>query len=373
VLNATGYALTDLPAAGLLILALAVCWWQFEQRPVPGRGLLLLAPLVAAALMLRYGSALPVALITCTVAGLWPRQLWRGRVQVVLTGGLFLLLWMPEGIRATAEFGAPWGRIMHTSQAARSDDVGSGLAGYAAMFPHDLAGPIVAVMLTIAVFGAIVALGRSIVRRDASLARPWLLLLLPATAHLVFMGINSPAEPRFVFLSLAYGCVAGAGTLAGVLRVAQSGLGEGTATAMAAVIGAAVLCAGASTAAHLADQRRDAGVESPVREGSKIVAAASAGSGGDCAVLTGFVPQIEWYSGCAAFRITGRPAEEQLAELPGRHRFLFFYREAKGQPPRDERSPFTRAPGMELVTDWEGRYGDAELYRLPESPVNDRS
>lgn len=356
-LDHAGLFLTDLPATALIVWLMLVVCQQAERDDGPGPGLLWAAPLAAAAVWLRMGAVLPLGLVALGGCLLWPRQVVGAGRWVVATAGLTVgLLWL-HFAGAVEAFGTPWGRILYTAELTRTDDPGSALTAYVGDFPNALAGTPAAVLMAVGLLGAVVLLmGRRVA------PRPVLLVLLVAIGHFVAMGISSEPDVRFILLPIALLCVLG-----GVVVGRLAGLLPGAATPAAALTVAGlflVVGAGPTTAELVAERAaNDERYDAMRAAADRIVEGSDEAS---CAVLTSYVPQVEWLTGCAAAAFGNPPTAAAREKFPSQEAFVLLLRDGKRQPEGTERDALLE--GASLMGEWdmaEGRIGAGELYRLP--------
>jgi hypothetical protein len=351
--------LTDLPAAALVVWLVVVVVREAGRPGGPGAGLLWAAPLAAGAWWLRLGAVLPIGIVAVLAVALWPREVVAAWRWVVATAGLTIgLLWL-HFAGAIEAFGTPWGRVLFTSQLTRASEPGTALATYVRDLPAALAGPIVGVLMLVGVVGTGLLL--VVRRRWNTAARGLVLVAVTATAHLVAMGVSAEPAVRFVFLTIVLCCALG-----GVVLDALARLLPAPARPLVAIAATTVVVAvgvGPTTSALVAERHDDDAQFDAMRAAATEILARSAG---DCAVMTGYVPQVEWLTGCAARTYGDDPSLERLAPYAGNDRYLLFLRGGKSQPEDDEREALVEK--ATLVDTWdlaEGRIGRAELYAVP--------
>jgi 4-amino-4-deoxy-L-arabinose transferase-like glycosyltransferase len=362
--------LTDLPAAALLVALAGLLWSQFALREQTSRMLLLAAPLAWAAYLLRYGSALVVVLLSVTTVLLFWPEVRRAYRHVAETAALLVLLLIPHLVNATIQMGAPWARVLYTSEIAGRDYLGQGLREYLGWFPEELAGRRAAALMTIGLIGCLALVARRGLRAEhrserADLPRALAFLVVPAGGHLVAIGIASHGDPRFVFFAIAMLCIAGAV----VVTVALEGLSRRTPRATWAVLVLLV----ATTILHVAQLTQDQVLDrDQAAEGLAVIEdvgrALGSSAGGDCSVLTSYSPQITWYSGCATYGFSTGP-EAARANLTD-DAWVVLFQGGKRQPEGADLGLYLA--GTELIERWEqpheNTFGWAELYRFTASP-----
>lgn len=283
--------LSDIPSAALVLAGLAVLLGELDWRMV------VVAPLFAAAFYVRYGSCVPIAIIGGAVLAFRFRELRPG--PAAATVGLFALLMVPHVLQSRAVDGSALG-ILHASAAMPAP--GRGLADYAvrAFSMFGLLGP---PLIVAAIAGV----------RDRRRA----MLLVIAVAQVVVLGLQTQAQPRYVFAALALLVIAGLDTLKAHL--------DRRAIAVVAATWVIVLVGAVRSKRELA------------HEYAHTLAAAAAiradDAGRPCFVMGRKRMQLEWYSGCEAAMWPpdplprfyavhdghGGPDDPDLGKLPGTH------------------------------------------------------
>lgn len=387
VVERSAQFLTDLPAAGLLLAAAWVMWRELELRADgPGWRLVGAAPLVAGAFYLRYGSALPVALVVVTAAALWWRRIARRPRPAVATCAVLAGLLAPHVVYAMRAFGTPWGAISFTTRVASQASFGEGLREYLTWFPFFLAGPVAAVVMAIGLGAGSRAARERRADRDARAARGWrtghsadgseeripgrdaraaVFLLAPAIGQIVLLGLAVHAEPRFLFFPVALLLIAGSGVIARVAREQESSEGRSH-RALRIGVGVTVLLAfvaGAQVALHRTERARDQ--RAPVAEAARAMRALATGP---CSALSIEVPVVTWYSGCATYSFGEPPRPGREALLRGRRRFLVMLDGPRFPLSEELRRYYLRfAGGAPPIVHVEGegmRAGDVAVYRV---------
>ena len=363
--------LTDLPAAGVLVALAGLLWRQFALRERPGQAVLLAAPLAWAAYELRYGSALVVVLLFAVACVMfWPGVRGGGR-RVLQTVALLALLLVPHLVNSMLDMGTPWQRLLYISRATRGAYLGEGLALYVRWFPRELAGQIAAALMTAGLVTGPVVWLRNLVQQRRSrvvdpharhLGRVLAFLILPAVGHVVAIGLASHGEPRFVFFAVALLCVAGAVVVVEVLRRLAD-------RSTAAVWVALVLFA-LGMAAHLARLAPSQAGERKLEAERRVVlldAATALGdlSGHNCSVLTGYVPQITWYSGCESYHF-GRPPTVGQERFLTSDAWMLLLEQGKVQPEGAVLDAYLAIADPVRTWDppFEGSLGSGTLYRI---------
>jgi hypothetical protein len=277
--------LNDIGTTGLLLIVVFLLTRAQEvQRP---HVLSLAAAAAVGAFYLRYGSAgnlLAIALAALFAYG--PRAwLAQGRRLAAASAVLALGL-LPHFVHATQVTGSPLGLILSAGSQANRAYVGDGLAYYLAIFPYRLAGDLGAVVMT----GGLLLAVRALRGGDGG-AQATRRVFLGSTSVLVFvvLGLVTDGEPRFVYLPVILLTVLGVEALAGLTGRRNRGL-------LATVAGLAGLTTvgTAQVVAHGAMPGPDRLSHSTVPVAQRLAA------GGSCLLVTGYEPEMGWYSGCDA-------------------------------------------------------------------------
>ena len=265
----------DLPATACVLAGIAVMAGELSRPEVDGGPrwrLVWVAPLFALGFYFRYGSAPVIAIAAVAALALWPRRILRA--PVVATVGLFALLLAPHAIESLRATGSLFGILEVSSKMPRRAYVGEGLVTYLTSNPFRFYGALVAPL-------AIAGL--------AGLARPTrirVFLVAIALGQLVAIGLQSHAQPRYVFVATTLLVAVGVDVVTGVpwqRWLARTG---------AALVGLAWLAALAITVPY---NRWLAGERAPLMAAATAIAADGAGP---CTFACRVVTQLSWYTGC---------------------------------------------------------------------------
>ncbi|HEY5920343.1 MAG TPA: glycosyltransferase family 39 protein, partial [Kofleriaceae bacterium] len=120
--------LSDLPSTGCMLAALAILIAELTRDGGPRYRLLAVAPLLAAAFYIRYGSCLTIVLIGLAAIGFGARAIAQRPLLVIVTGLVFIALLVPHLLDSIDQTGSALG-IMRAS-AKVPPRGGSALAGY---------------------------------------------------------------------------------------------------------------------------------------------------------------------------------------------------------------------------------------------------
>ncbi|MDT0547779.1 glycosyltransferase family 39 protein [Streptomyces lonegramiae] len=276
--------LNDIGATGLLLI---VVYLLVRAQEKPGSRALLTVPIPAlAAFYLRYGVVGTLAAVVAAAVLAYGPRAWlaQGR-RLALCAGIFLAGLIPHFVYATEVTGGPLGLIFSATEHAGRAYVGDGLVYYLSIFPYRLAGDLGGVVMAAGLWGLGAAIRRR--RRDD---RRHVFLGMTAVLTFVVLGVATDGEPRFVYLPVVLLTVLGVQTLA-------EAAGRWSATVLTAVAALAAVTVPA-TAQYVA---HDA-MPGPTAQRVSTLAVARQLAGGDrpCLLVTGYEPDLGWYSGCDA-------------------------------------------------------------------------
>ncbi|MGH2456537.1 MAG: glycosyltransferase family 39 protein [Candidatus Limnocylindria bacterium] len=364
-----GLFLNDVPAAALLLGAVAVLWRAVERGGPVSWSLLWLAPLLAGAFYLRYGSLIPIAGLAAASLLVWPSRLAAAWPKLLATAGLLVALLLPHAAFATLETGSPLGIVLQGQANAASEALGGGLAAYLDWLPAPLAGVVPGTLVILGLAGAafwLAAAGRG-GPGDAH-RRGLALLVATALLQVLGLGLAIHAEMRYVAFAVALLLVAGCLVLAEAAR--RRGRIGGLALSAAAAGLAVSLVVNAWLVPDMAAGRiRDFGWERTLALRIDELAT------GSCSVLVASVPQTTWYSGCASYSFGDARHADRDALLTGDDRFLVVRADGAGQPVAEVMSEYlarVEAQPLLAVADGRGRPA-AWLYRFRERASGLRS
>lgn len=347
--------LTDVPSAGLLLLAVWMVLRAMSDPDRYGRWLVWLGPLVLAAFYMRYQSALAVIGIALAASIAWPSVVRRLIRPLTIAGGLAVAGLVPHLIWATVVAGAPWGIVLLTGDAGGRQFLGEGLVDYAAMFPVELAGPAGAVVTAIGLVWALWKSGQFLFGRRDPDHRAALFILVVVVVAVVPLGLVAHGEPRFVFLPVWLLIAAGAGVLVGIFsRLRQPYL-----ALTVAIAGLVWLPLFAETVRRV-DRNAEARGETltVLVEASNLI---EVDGPGDCAVLTTYQPQVTWYSACETelLRLRAGSLGQQLLEAD--REYVLLFENGKRQPALDVIAEHLDLSEAETIAAANDRLGDATI------------
>ncbi|MFF4604245.1 glycosyltransferase [Streptomyces sp. NPDC001339] len=288
--------LNDIGSTGLLLIVVFLLI-RAQEKP-RSRALLLVPFVILAAFYLRYGvvgNLVAIALAAVVVYGprAWLAQ-WRRLVVavVVLLAGL-----VPHFLYAIHETGSPLGVILYATGQANRDYIGDGLVYYLGIFPYRLAGDLGAVVMAAGLVAAWLAF-RSVRRarkaegeRPSADARQRAFLGTASVLIFVILGVATDGEPRFVYLPVILL------TTLGVQYIAElSGRWAPRVLCAIAALATVTVFGTAQVVAHGAMPGPTSLAHSTVPVARQL----SADAGSPCLLVTGYEPELGWYSGCDA-------------------------------------------------------------------------
>ena len=253
--------MSDLPSAACTLAIVGVLARELRDRA--SWRLCICAPLAIAAIYIRYGSVVPVALIAAAALGFGARVIARHPWPVLVTAAAVVLAVLP--LRAALAFSAKVPPAPH------------GLANYLrhpVWYFGALAPPLMLFALTT----------RDRWRRFA---------VVIGVADIVALGIETAAQARYVVLGLVLLVAVGAAEARD--RLGRSRHRRALGIACGVVVAASWLVA--LYAAYAIRERRNAGMAPTLAAAMAIRADAH---GGRCDVIGRHFTQLEWYSGCRA-------------------------------------------------------------------------
>jgi hypothetical protein len=282
--------LGDLPATACLLGAIAIAIDELERAGGASYRLVAAAPLCATAFYVRYGTAPVIAIIALAAVVLWWRSIARRPAPVLVTAAVLVALLVPFAIASQRATGSILGILRMSEDAAGRSYIGQGLRSYFTRSPWHTYG----VLLTPL---AVVGLAGAVLRRD----RIGLFLASVAVGQLVALGVVSHASTRFIFVALCLLVLLGLDTLVRarlVLRHATWARRIGVFALAAAWLG--MVIAIVPIERHIARGLYD------------LVGSAQAiridAAGAPCTVVARATPQLMWYSGCSAVRLSVDPS-----------------------------------------------------------------
>jgi len=303
--------LSDLPAATCLLAGTLVIVSEVTREDGPRWRAVLAAPLLAAALYLRYASCVPIAILGAAALGFGLRSIARRPAPIVATAALFLALLVPHAVAATRATGWPLGVLLASKDVPQHTWIAEGLVDYVAVNPVRTYGLLAPLVL-------IAGLLAGLRLRDRRAKVLWTVAVL----DIVAIGLVTHAQTRYISYGLALLVVLGTDVLRRWIAArsprARAAIGATAAIAMAVTW---VLIARVQ---GRAEDSRAASLRTRLDAAALIRADAA---GAPCLVVGDPFTQLEWYSGC-------RGATWPWDDL-GRARIYLYYRPE--DPPRETR------------------------------------
>ena len=267
----------DIPATACILAGLAVLAGELSRDDGPRWRMLAAAPAFAAAFYLRYGSA-PVILLGASAAAiLWWRAVVRRPLVVLASAALFVLLLSPHFVQSLHETGSLTGILRVSSNMPRRAYAGEGLVTYVTSNPFQFYGALVAPLLVCGLL--------SFARLPADW-RPRVFLGVVAIGQVVMLGVQSHAQPRYVFVATIILVLLGLDALA---RFAPARL-RAFSLPLVFVAWLGVAVAVPFYTRFLSTAR------APITAAGHAIHADAAGR--PCLVVAKAVTQLMWYTGC---------------------------------------------------------------------------
>jgi 4-amino-4-deoxy-L-arabinose transferase-like glycosyltransferase len=286
--------LGDLPATAGMLAGIAVVIGELGRPDGPRWRIALAAPAFAAAFYFRYGSAPVIAIAGLAALALWWRPIRARPLPILAAVAVLVGLLVPHVLHSLRYTAQVLGVLRSSAEQPRLAYPGEGLVTYLTSNPLSYYGALVAPVMA----AALVGLARKFRSRP-----PWFLASV-ACGQVLAIGIESHAQPRYVFVSVALLVVLGTETLRVLARPAIA-LALVTAAWLGIAIGTvpydrAIARSRATITAAVAAIRADHGARA-------------------CTVISGLVTQLMWYTRCEGTRTDGAV----LSPLtPDRDRYL---------------------------------------------------
>lgn len=293
--------LSDFPSAALLLAAALLLVEELVRAPTaPGaRGgagwrLVWVAPLVAAAFYVRYGSCVPAAILGVVTGLAGAGALRRRPAPALAAAALLAILLVPHLWDSTSLLGSPLAILRESRMVPRSEV--SGLRTYLTNNPLGFYGHLLAPVLALAALGTPAVAWRWWRRGTPELAlraRRALVLWGIAVIDVIAIGLTAVGQLRYILLGVALLAVLGVE----LLRVVAAGVSISArrwgGAALALALAAGLLTSVVAVARHGRSRRhalRD------VLDTSAVIARDARGR--RCHFVAGHYTQIEWYSRC---------------------------------------------------------------------------
>lgn len=336
-LVSSALAWPDVPGAAVGLGVLFVLLWSVRDDHLSW-WVLLAAPLTVLATLIRFGAPLPIGVGVIAIA-VWKRDLlrrsWR-KVAVLglLTGvGLLVVLAVP-GTLGTAT--SPLSSIAQF-ESASFQPFYTGFVDYAKMYQFLLLNPL-GMTLAIGIVWMMTVLIRDRERAD----RGRILLVTSIGLGSVFV-IGATLHGEFRYLAPTYPWLWLMASVALVegLRSMRSDMRRALGVSLIVL----VVMSGVADWTSEVDKNKNRFLE--IRTASREIDEIS--EDGGCAVVTGYTPQVAWYSRC----LTGRFPSDGGATQPvfvDLETFVFFVKSGKNQPPEEQVFAYLQQEGAACAT-----------------------
>lgn len=288
--------LNDVPSTTCLLGAIVVIVDELTREDGPRYRLVWVAPLLAAALYLRYGSAPVIAIIGVAAIAIWPAAVRARPGPVIATVAALAALLVPFAIYSVARTGELGGVLAKGSELATRKYIGDGLWHFVRNNPFRQYG---ALLPPVMVLGLALA-----IRPPAPERRVVWFLALVAVGQIVAIGLVSHASTRMIFLAISLLCVLGVAAIERSARWPRLRCASG----IVCVIGCLVM-----VTIMVPIQRGLTRGLAPLVTAARAIRADAAGR--PCTVIARAVPQLMWYSGCGPKKI--KNGDEAVELAPG--------------------------------------------------------
>ncbi len=267
----------DLPATACVLAGIAILIGELDRIGGPRWRLVAAAPAFAAAFYFRYGSAPVIALVGVAAVVIWWRPLLARPARALATVATLAALLAPHIIHSLSATGSTLGILSASAAMPRREYIGEGLVTYVTAIPFAFYGAIVAP----AMIAGLVAIARPPERW-----RPTAFLAIVALGQIIVLGLESHAQPRYVFVATALLVVLGVDALLRYLPQASRRLGPG----LVALAWLGMAIAVVPLARYLTRQR------GPLSRAAAAVSTDVAGR--PCVIAARDAPELIWATGC---------------------------------------------------------------------------
>lgn len=300
--------LSDLPSTACLLAALAIIVDEIDRDAGPRWRLVVVSPLLAAAFYVRYGSAIPIAVIVVVSIAIGARTLVRRPWPVLATAASFAIFLVPHFLEARALIGSPLGILLESRDVPQQHHLTDGLVTYLTSNPFIFYGLIAPFVL---VAGLVAVRGRD---------RRRLLVWLVAVGSFVAMGLTTHGMLRYIVFSVAILIVLGTDQVRQWLAMTPPKLGRVVAITLVVALGAAWL---AVTVKQVRDGDPRGAKMRGIFTAARMIRTDAAGA--PCIVIGYSSTQLEWYTGCRVPLVLDAGA---AAEAHARHARVYLVRDA---------------------------------------------
>lgn len=292
--------LGDLPATAAALAGLAILATELARPGGPRWRVALAAPAFAAAFYLRYATAPVIAIAGIAALAVWWRPIRARPLPIAATAAAFAALLVPHIAHSVDHTGAVLGVLRASAEVPARAYPGEGLVSYVTANPFAYYGALVGPLIIAGLAGLALRLR----------SRPAWFLAAVAIGQLIAIGLQSHAQPRYIFIASTLLAVLGVETLRSAVAPRRPRLAR-------LAVPAAVLAWLAVAIAAIPLDR------SVARSRRAITAAADAIRAdrrtGPCIAIASQVPQLMWYARCRT--VLARVVEPDALQ-PGRDRYL---------------------------------------------------
>ncbi|HUJ63265.1 MAG TPA: glycosyltransferase family 39 protein [Kofleriaceae bacterium] len=288
----------DVPATACVLAGIAVLLGELSREDGPTFRLLAAAPAFAAGFYLRYGSAPVIAIAGLAAAVLYARAIRVRPAPVIASAAAFAALLLPHAIQSLRVTGKLLGILEVSSAMPRRAYIGEGLVTYVTSDPLRYYGALV---------GPLAIAGLVALCRPPARWRPTALLGAIAVGQILAIGLESHAQPRYVFIATTLLVVLGVELAQRTLRPRRH---LALALVCAAWLGAAI--------AIVPYNRYIANLRGPLMAAATAIRADDAGR--PCTIVSRVVTQLMWYTGCDSLLLRD---PDHLDDVTPGHRVYF--------------------------------------------------
>ncbi len=325
--------LTDIPSAICILVAISIVIDELDREDGPRYRLVWVAPVLAVAFHIRYGSAPTIAILAIAAAALWRRSIARRPGPVIATALVFVVLLVPFLIYSQRMTGSITGIVALSSEVAGRRYIGHGLVIYLVSNPLVYHGALVTPLVLAGI--------ASVFRPPPAHRRRAQFLASVGLGQFFVIGLVSHANARFIFVAIVLLVVLGVDAFDRALAASRH---RGRALEVAG-LAVGVLWIGMLAAVVPIHRKIHHGL-------AELVAASRAirtdAAGRPCIVIARATPQVMWYSGCAS----SKPPKGfgVVAPLPADHRWYTASTPRRGTEPEKvgglvDAEPVLLAPG----------------------------
>jgi len=308
--------LTDIPSAICILGALVLAIDELDREDGPRYRLVMVAPVLAAAFYVRYGSAPTIAIVVVAACALWWRVIVLRPGPVIATALVFAVLLVPFLIYSQRMTGSITGIVALSSEVAGRRYIGHGLVIYLVSNPLVYHG---ALVTPLALAGI-----ASVFRPPPQHRRRARFLAIVGLGQFLVIGLVSHANARFIFVAIVLLLVLGVDAVDRALAASR----HRTRIIQVSALAVVVLWVGMLAAVVPIHRKIHRGLAQLVAAGRAIRDDAA---GRPCVVIARATPQVMWYSGCAS----SKPPKGfgEVAPLPADHRWYTASTPRRGTEP----------------------------------------